>query len=416
MGGVERDPPRLTSFDSLRPNFNHRLDFTSTSSIPPTSSSSFSSLVSFVLFPCVIFLLAGLGTISILPVLCSLLILWIRPKLPPGPRSVVPSPFALTAAASPSFLHFSLPFSVLSHIHRHEIEYKYSIRSTSYVVEHWVTGLDRYRYYVDLTSPRALSARPSHSASTSLKDSIFVSLPTLSRSSTSGVIMDHSEEMMDAPDGSGFTWIFDHCVRYPGTYEIPLRTMYALNCNSMRHQGAYPTEYSFPPQPHHSPHSSESSHDTSLDAASDFRAQISHQISRLPSQPCSLPPSFITTFLRRSFSPHFDDVDWAQALTALDYLRDFETRRRKEVIAALKRLSLNPEDLKRDSELANKWPGVLTWYESLNSKGKKVESLYSHVYIGLRRWVSTYDHQTLARGHITDDVDFDQRDAVRALQ
>lgn len=230
-------------------------------------------------------------------------------------------------------------------------------------------------------------------------------------------IMMQPEEKLDNPNGKAFTWIQDHCLRYPGTYEIPLRTMYSLNCNSMRQQGAHPPETSFTSQSSHSSKSSQSSHDFQLDQAADFKAQLSNQIARLPSQPCSLPPSFITTFLRRCFAPQFEDVDFHQALTALDYLRDLETRQRREFTAALQRLNLNPEDLK-DTDLEKKYPGLSTWIESMKTKTNKVESLYSHVYIGLRRWVSACCHQScfITFKAANTPPDSDQRDVGRTIQ
>jgi hypothetical protein len=190
--------------------------------------------------------------------------------------------------------------------------------------------------------------------------------------------MAHSEEQLNAPDGSALTWIFDHILRYPGTYELPLRTMYTLNCNPTRQ----PTSNSIPETAFaRRPTSPKSS------AAEDFRAQLTHQISRLPSQPCSLPPSFITSFLRRCFAPQLEEVDFPQALTGLDYLRDLETRRKKEIAAALQRLGVEPNDLQPNSEFSRKFPGVVAWFESINIKGRKVEALYTEIYLGLRRWV-----------------------------
>lgn len=95
----------------------------------------------------------------------------------------------------------------------------------------------------------------------------------------------------------------------------------------------------------------------------------------------------MTSFLRRCFSPNIDEVDFPQALTGLDYLKDLETRRRKEVFAALKRLGLDRDDLCSKDELAKKYPGVLRWLESIEQNERKVEALYTQVYIGLRRWV-----------------------------
>lgn len=206
--------------------------------------------------------------------------------------------------------------------------------------------------------------------------------------------MPHSQEPLDAPDGSALTWIFDHCLRYPGSYEIPLRTMYALNCNPTRQAtpGSRPeTAFGHRSTGSNSSKSSLSSQESKLDLAADFKAQLTHQISRLPSQPCSLPPSFITTFLRRCFAPQLEDVDFPQALTALDYLKDLDVRRNREVAAALHRLSLEPKDVQEKSELRKKYPQVLAWIESVNVKGRKAEALYTQIYIGLRRWVSTRD-------------------------
>ncbi|KAE8147537.1 hypothetical protein BDV25DRAFT_31958 [Aspergillus avenaceus] len=201
--------------------------------------------------------------------------------------------------------------------------------------------------------------------------------------------MTHSQELLDAPDGSGLTWIFDHCLRYPASYELPLRTMYALNCNPTRQ--APPAnrapETAFCNRPSHSSNSSVSSQDTPLDRAADFRALLTHQIARLPTQPCSLPPSFVTSFLRRCFTPDLGDVDFPQALTGLDYLKDLETRRRKEVAAAIERLRLTPDDVTNNkAELVKKYPNVLTWLEANNAKNRKAEALYTQVYIGIRRW------------------------------
>lgn len=125
-------------------------------------------------------------------------------------------------------------------------------------------------------------------------------------------------------------------------------------------------------------------------ATAQFKANLMSHISQLPSQPCSLPPSFVTSFVRRCFPPELDQIDFPQALTALDYLKDLETRRRKEVIAALKRLGVDRDNLHERDQLGKKYPGVLSWVTSIEDKERKVEALYTQVYIGLRRWVSQY--------------------------
>lgn len=114
------------------------------------------------------------------------------------------------------------------------------------------------------------------------------------------------------------------------------------------------------------------------------------QIAQMPSHPASLPPSFITAFVRKCFTLELSLVDFPQALTGLDYLKDLETRRRREVAAALERLDIRRETLgTAEDDLSIRYPGVLAWFRSLEEKERKIEALYTQLYIGLRRWVST---------------------------
>lgn len=132
-------------------------------------------------------------------------------------------------------------------------------------------------------------------------------------------------------------------------------------------------------------------------AADRFKSCLMTQISQLPSQPCSLPPSFITSFVRRCFPFELDKVDFAQALTALDYLRDLETRRRREIVSAFGRLGVDPLTFDKDGdEISKKYPGVATWVNEIEVKERMVEALYTQVYIGLRRWVRRLNSCTIA--------------------
>jgi hypothetical protein len=206
----------------------------------------------------------------------------------------------------------------------------------------------------------------------------------------------------DAPDGSSLVWILDHVNRYQGSYDIPLRTMYQLNLNPTKASGNRSPETAFSPRssPRNSTSttkSSRSSQDASVDAAADFRSALENQLSRLPSQPTSLPPSFSTSFIRKVFPGELDKVDFPQALTALDYLRSLEHRWKKEVHDALKRLKVSEEDAANPSrsELVQKYPGVAAWLQSLLTKTRQIQALYTQVYVGLRRWVS-HLHAALA--------------------
>lgn len=111
-------------------------------------------------------------------------------------------------------------------------------------------------------------------------------------------------------------------------------------------------------------------------------SHIAHQ----PSQPTSLPPSFITSFVRQTFGLELDQVDFLQALTSLDYLRDLDIRRRREVLAAFDKLGVARSDLGKEHKLAKKYPGVVQWIVDTEEKERKVEQIYTQVYIGLRRW------------------------------
>jgi len=65
-----------------------------------------------------------------------------------------------------------------------------------------------------------------------------------------------------------------------------------------------------------------------------------------------LPPSFIIDFVVRGFMVEYNEVDFAQALTAIDYLRDLELTRRKDLRDAAKRLCIteyNWRDVLKDN-------------------------------------------------------------------
>ena len=133
-----------------------------------------------------------------------------------------------------------------------------------------------------------------------------------------------------------------------------------------------------------------SQHSTKLAATDHFKSCLMEHISYLPSQPFSLPPSFITSFVRRCFTEDLCLVDFTQALTALDYLKDLETRRKRELSAVLRRLGINGESFGQEREsLSSQHPEIAEWLSSMEDKERRVEALYTQVYIGLRRWVST---------------------------
>jgi hypothetical protein len=101
------------------------------------------------------------------------------------------------------------------------------------------------------------------------------------------------------------------------------------------------------------------------------------------------PMEFITDFVRKCFTEDLCEVDFTQSLTAMEYLRILEDQRRNEITAAIRRLSVEPRVLDRDRQnLQNNHPGISEWISSMEDKSRKVEALYTQVYVGLRRWVS----------------------------
>lgn len=195
-------------------------------------------------------------------------------------------------------------------------------------------------------------------------------------------------------DGSALTWVLDHFLRYSGQYDIPLPTMHMINRNQSKHSltGNRSPETAFSPRNSSSTTTSRSSQDTSSDGASDIRSALMQQVSRLPSQPCSLPPSFLSSFLRKCFGPDLDKVDFPQALHALDYLKMLDKRLQKEMTSALERLNVGREYAIEPghSELALRYPGVAAWLETLKAKTGRIQALYTQIYLGLRRWVSAF--------------------------
>lgn len=196
-----------------------------------------------------------------------------------------------------------------------------------------------------------------------------------------------NESAKSTNSGASYALILEHLQSYPGTYEIPLRTMYTLNCAPR----AQPQSRTGSPNSsnQNSPTSPTFSRDYQA-ATTQFTSALMSEISKLPPQQSSLPPAFVTSFLTRCFPMQLEMVDFPQSLTALDYLRDLESRRRKEIVSSLKRIGIAEgmlESPERLNELSEWNLSVAEWVKSLENKERKVEALYTNLYISLRRWV-----------------------------
>lgn len=198
----------------------------------------------------------------------------------------------------------------------------------------------------------------------------------------------HSRNQSAETTGSSsYNMILEHVLQYPGSYEIPLRTMYTLNC-APRAQ-PLPKDHSRAPSPTAaSPVGGQPAWNDAESATMNFTAQLMSHIEKLPAQEKTLPPSFIVSFVSRCFHPCLDQVDFPQALTAMDYLRDLEKRRCYEYVEAFKRLGISIENFDADVEaVSDRYPGIALWAKNMQGKNKKAESYYSIMYLGLRRWV-----------------------------
>lgn len=144
-------------------------------------------------------------------------------------------------------------------------------------------------------------------------------------------------------EGTAMTWIMDHLYNYPERYiELPLRTTYILNSNPKL-------------------------------KSADFKMLMMEHIASLPSQPPALPHAFLSSFVKKCFPRNLESADFDQALTALDYLRNLEDRRKREIGKVMREAGVDS----RDSRVLQ-----------LKDRMQKVDNLYARVLTGLRQWVS----------------------------
>ncbi|EGP86778.1 uncharacterized protein MYCGRDRAFT_73238 [Zymoseptoria tritici IPO323] len=186
-------------------------------------------------------------------------------------------------------------------------------------------------------------------------------------------------------NGSSYQLILDHILTYPGNYELPLRTMHALNTaqRGSRRSGS-------PSSSHGSSGSSPATPQGAFPTAHTptFTEDLLAQVSQLSKASASLPPSFIIEFAQKCFLSDLKDVDFPQALTGLDYLKDLEMRRRREVASAMSRLQIDRKSLDQNaSGLLHMSPEVLQWVKSVEEKERKIDHLYTSVFVGIRRWI-----------------------------
>jgi hypothetical protein len=209
------------------------------------------------------------------------------------------------------------------------------------------------------------------------------------------------EKGIAASDGSSFPLILEHCMLNTSSYEIPLRSMYALNCQTLPMKPAAGLKEAGLANP-----ATQNSAEPLADAASQFKAQLISHISKSPHQ-FDLPVGFLVTFVRRAFTPNLEDVDFPQAITAFDYLKNLNRRRQKEILLALKSLAIElvpsqapfvqiSQVQMQDLELSH--PNVAEWVKSIVKRDRDAHYLFKKVRFFLRCWVR-YDPLAASLGN-----------------
>ena len=204
-------------------------------------------------------------------------------------------------------------------------------------------------------------------------------------------------------EGAALPWILDHLMKYPRSFELPLRRMYELNtmANPQLHTGQKsaqyplkidrrPTRNAFDSPPAATYPDVTKQNVQNAPSLSDneaiLKANLMAEIASRPSQPCSLPPSFITSFVRGSLCADLDQVQFEQAMTALDYLKDLEKTRQKNYVDALAKLGVSDQD-DENGDLSARYPGVAKWLREIKKMDRLALALYTQVYLRVRHWV-----------------------------
>lgn len=153
--------------------------------------------------------------------------------------------------------------------------------------------------------------------------------------------------------------------------DLPLRTMYILNCAS---RGQHPLP----------------SNAKGLESVPEFTSILQTEMSQLPLQRTSLPYVFVRKFVKETFChEELGRVNFPQALTALDYLKDIEMRRQKMVQDMWQRVDI--ETWESIEEKVSRDEAIIRLFNILNRKEKYLGELYAWLYVHLRQWILVHE-------------------------
>ncbi len=102
-----------------------------------------------------------------------------------------------------------------------------------------------------------------------------------------------------------------------------------------------------------------------------------------------LPVVVILNTVKRILQKDYNKVEFSNALTALDYLRDLELTRRAKLRTAAERLDITLQTWR--AVLADN-PDALKWIELIQKYELVIEEGYAKIFIDLRLWVSSDNH------------------------
>lgn len=112
---------------------------------------------------------------------------------------------------------------------------------------------------------------------------------------------------------------------------------------------------------------------------------ITSELSDARPKPQGLPIDFVEQFCLDVFCAEREEVDFHHALTAIDYLRDFENTRCQILRAAAERIGITKDNWR---DVLKAYPEVETWVESVQDVELHLEECYASLFVDLRLWVS----------------------------
>ncbi|KAL1385098.1 hypothetical protein HDK64DRAFT_311488 [Phyllosticta capitalensis] len=159
--------------------------------------------------------------------------------------------------------------------------------------------------------------------------------------------------------------LLEHIFSQAGGKDLPLRTMYILNCASRGQPLGRVPENS---------------------AEGQFQSTLQTEIAQLPLQRTSLPYVFVKKFVKETFgTKQLKSVNFSQALTALDYLKDVDMRRHKSIKDMWCRIDLDTWE--SIEEKVSRDEAVIKIFNDVNKHEKAADELYAWLYVNLRVWI-----------------------------